>query len=135
MAIFRGGSAEGDIKMQIGELARRAGCSVDAVRLYERMGLLGSDRRANGYRDFPDAALELVGYILRAKALGFTLAEISEARPSLMSDSNPSDRLAALFRAKADLIQARIRSLQSLHDDLLSRAASACPLEQDPSEP
>ncbi|MFZ4068206.1 MAG: MerR family transcriptional regulator [Phenylobacterium sp.] len=118
--------------MQIGELSRRAGCSVDAVRLYERLGLLGSARRANGYRDFPDAALELLRYILRAKSLGFTLAEIAEAQPGILSAENPTDPLAALFTAKAQLIESRIRGLQKLRRDLLSRAATVCPLGESP---
>lgn len=115
--------------MQIGQLARRAGCSVDAVRLYERLGLLGSARRANGYRDFPEAALELLQYILRAKSLGFTLAEIAEARPSILAAEDPAGSLAALFQAKAGLIEARIEGLQRLREDLLARAATSCPLD------
>ena len=112
--------------MQIGELARTAGCSVDAVRMYERLGLLRSERRANGYRDYPDVALELLQYILKAKALGFTLAEIADARSNV--EAAPAEVLSGLFLAKAALIDQRIAELTTLRDALVARAATDCPL-------
>ncbi|MEU8781789.1 MerR family DNA-binding transcriptional regulator [Streptomyces sp. NPDC048637] len=37
--------------MLIGELSRRAGVSERLLRYYERMELIHSERRANGYRE------------------------------------------------------------------------------------
>ena len=39
--------------MRIGELAQSTAVSRDSLRFYERLGLIGSRRSANGYRDYP----------------------------------------------------------------------------------
>ena len=45
--------------MRIGDLAAAAGVSPDTIRHYERTGLLPpAARSANGYREFPEEALE-----------------------------------------------------------------------------
>jgi DNA-binding transcriptional MerR regulator len=61
-----------------GELARRAGVSVDTLRHYERRGLLPAARReSNGYRQYPPDTLDRVHLIQQALSLGFTLDELT----------------------------------------------------------
>jgi DNA-binding transcriptional MerR regulator len=61
-----------------GELARKAGVSVDTLRHYERRGLLPAPKRlSNGYRLYAPEALERVLLVQCALSLGFTLAELS----------------------------------------------------------
>ncbi len=63
--------------MRIGELAKRAGVSVQAVRFYERRRLLCTPRRtAAGYRIYTDSDLEIVIVIKKMQHFGFKLAEI-----------------------------------------------------------
>ncbi len=63
--------------LHIGELADRAGVSTDAVRYYERLGLLGSPARTPaGYRVYGDSDLGRLLFIRRAKHLGLSLEEI-----------------------------------------------------------
>ena len=65
--------------MKIGEVARAAGVGIDAVRFYEREGLLPKPaRRPSGYREYTPAAVVDLRFIKRAKQLGFSLKEISE---------------------------------------------------------
>src|SRR6185436_4320971 len=62
---------------RIGEVARRAGVSVDTVRYYERLKLLPrSQRSSGGFRLFDDTAVDRVLFIKQAQELGFTLDEI-----------------------------------------------------------
>ena len=64
--------------MRIGEFARRAGIGASKVRFYEVRGLLPpSARSANGYRSYDEADLRVIGFVDRARSLGFTLAEIT----------------------------------------------------------
>jgi DNA-binding transcriptional MerR regulator len=64
-------------RMRIGEFADRAGVSVDAVRFYERRGILHpAPRTAGGYRTFTSADLERVGLARQLQQLGLTVAEV-----------------------------------------------------------
>jgi MerR family transcriptional regulator, copper efflux regulator len=63
--------------MRVGELARRSELSTSRIRFYESHGLLPkAERRDNGYRDYPDSAVETLRLIHGAQNLGFSLSEI-----------------------------------------------------------
>jgi DNA-binding transcriptional MerR regulator len=63
--------------MRIGELAKRAGVSVQAIRYYERRRLMSTPRRtAAGYRVYSETELEIVNVIKRMQRFGFKLVEI-----------------------------------------------------------
>ena len=115
--------------MKIGEVARRAGVSVDALRFYEEKELIKPQRAANGYRLYPQDTLQLVGYIKLAQQLGFSLKEIGENLPLLWnSEQVSSDLLARLFSEKIALLDERIGQMHALRNILAERAAQACPL-------
>lgn len=66
--------------MGIGEFARAAGVSVDAVRFYERRGVLRpAPRTRGGYRRFAPGDLDRVRLARRLQQLGLSLAEVAEA--------------------------------------------------------
>lgn len=66
--------------MKIGEVAERAGVSIDAVRYYERRGVLPrAERTASGYRMFGDESVARLGLVRQLQALGFTLDEVVDA--------------------------------------------------------
>src|SRR5689334_21689188 len=65
--------------MTIGRLAKTAGVNIDTVRYYERNGLVPAPtRRLSGYREYDATDVARLRFILRAKDLGFALAEIRE---------------------------------------------------------
>lgn len=115
--------------MRIGDVAKRTGVSVDALRFYEEKGLIKPQRTANGYRLYPQETLQLVGYIKLAQQLGFSLAQIGENLPLLWNAENASsDLLAELFAQKIALLDERIAQMQALRHVLAERAAHVCPL-------
>lgn len=121
--------------MQIGEVAAATGLSRDALRFYERRGLLRARRGANGYRDYPPEALEWLRYMRSAQALGFTLAEIEADLPLLSSPDTSAPQLRAALRRKLDDIDTRIAGLAALRGELeqrLSDDMAACPLAANP---
>ena len=64
---------------RIGEFATLTGLTPDALRFYERQGLLDRPARTPGrFRVYAAPAIERIRFIKRAQALGFTLAEIQE---------------------------------------------------------
>jgi len=66
-------------RLQIGGVARETGLTVDAIRFYEKCGLLKSPPRTEGgYRLFRPEDIEALKFIRRAQDLGFSLEEIRE---------------------------------------------------------
>lgn len=115
--------------MKIGEVAVRAGVSVDALRFYEEKGLIKPQRSANGYRHYPEETLQLVGYIKLAQQLGFSLKEIGENLPLLWnSEQVSSDVLRGLFAEKIAMLDERIAQMHALRSLLAERAGQVCPL-------
>ena len=113
--------------MKIGEVARAAGVGVDAVRFYEREGLLPEPaRRPSGYREYPPDAVMDLRFIKRAKELGFSLKEISE----LLSIEREPDATAAdvktLAEEKLADLEEKIRALQRMRR-ALRKVAESCP--------
>lgn len=106
----------------IGELAGAAGVAVDTVRFYERRGLLPAPpRTASGYRQYDDDALGRLRFILRAKALGFTLAEIDGLLPARFATvrSAAVAKIEALDAEAVELarVRARLEALVASCDD------------------
>jgi DNA-binding transcriptional MerR regulator len=65
--------------MRIGQVAAEAGVSVQAVRYYERRGLLPTPaRRQSGYREYPSSIVRQVRAIKWAQRLGFRLVQMSD---------------------------------------------------------
>jgi len=67
--------------MRIGDLSKQSGLSRDALRFYERNGLIGSlpsQSATNTYRDYPAGTLDRIEMIEQAKAAGLSLADIKQ---------------------------------------------------------
>ena len=63
--------------MQIGVVAKKIGLSVDAIRFYERNGLLPHPPRTEGgFRRYGESDVETLAFVRRVQSLGFKLNEI-----------------------------------------------------------
>ena len=68
-----------DKKMTSGEMAKKAGVSQKAIRLYDEKGLLKpTDYSEGNYRLYDDAALQILEKIVALKQIGFSLEEIRD---------------------------------------------------------
>jgi len=113
--------------VRIGELAEKTGVSRDALRFYEREGLIAADRHQNGYRDYPEGMVTLVGLIRQAQGLGFSLAEIGGLLRGLGGGMSQGE-IEAVLREKLEEIDARMAALGELRSVVATRLAEACPL-------
>lgn len=124
--------------MRIGELAKLAGVSPEAIRFYERQRVLPAPRRkANGYRDYGPEAVDALRFITMAKELGFTLDEIAQAMPLFRHGVHRGHpKLRALLEMKLAEIDGRIARYLELRANLrrlLERCASKDEAAQGPS--
>lgn len=105
--------------MLIGELAATAHLSSQAIRFYERKGLLPrAERAANGYRHYDEAAVARLRFIQAAQAAGLTLAEVASVIELRADGTSPCTHVAALIDRKLDEVRDRIRALSSLKAEL-----------------
>ncbi|MFT6925524.1 MAG: MerR family Zn(II)-responsive transcriptional regulator of zntA [Psychromonas sp.] len=74
---------------RIGELAKLCNIKTDTLRFYDKQGLfVPSSRSESGYRLYTKKDAERLRFILKAKAIGFTLVEISELLSIELNKSN-----------------------------------------------
>jgi DNA-binding transcriptional MerR regulator len=114
--VVRCGVSQGGL-MTVGELARRTGLSIKAIREYEALGLIYSaGRSGGGYRLFDESALWCARVISTLRSLGLTIKEIDElARAYLDRPEEPiGPRLAALLERAERRIDARMAGLEAV---------------------
>jgi len=139
----------GPARMLIGELARLAGASVQAVRLYERRGLMCEpERTASGYRVYRPLDLEILRAIKRCQSLGMTLGETKritrilertrrDGAPSPDRDRQCLEEIEQIGLQKLAMLDERLRELSATKDELRRtlrqiRTAIAGPLDPLP---
>ena len=76
--------------LSIGELARRTGLSVSAIRFYEARGLVTAVRTAGNQRRFLRADLRRVSFALISQQLGLSLGEIAAELATLPQGRAPT---------------------------------------------
>ncbi len=113
-------------RLLIGEVARRAGLAVSAVRYYEQVGVIASVGRRAGQRVFSaDVAVRLRAVQLAQRA-GFTLAEIRV----LLGSSGGEEDFGRLLRSKLQQLRDRRVELDAAERMLVaSLQAGACDLD------
>jgi DNA-binding transcriptional MerR regulator len=103
---------------RIGEVAELTGISVDALRYYERIGLLKAPARTSGgLRRYPADVVHRVGFIKQAQSLGLALDDIQQLLTEHRSRSACHRVHDLLFRRLAD-IDARMKELTELRRTL-----------------
>ena len=120
--------------MRIGELAKTTGIGIDAIRFYERHGLLPEPkRRESGYRTYAVDDVRQLQFIARAKQLGFSLQEIRE----LLELSNARDtdvaRVTAATEKKLQDVERRLAEMTRIRDGLRT-LIERCPGHGSPED-
>ena len=114
--------------MRIGEVARGAGVSVQAVRYYERRGLVPSPaRRGSGYREYAPNAVRQVRVIKWAQSLGFRLDQMADVIG--IGQRHLRGRrttVQTLVTAKVSELDDTLQQLRSMRSALLAMAACRC---------
>jgi len=107
--------------LRIGELASRAAMTVDAIRFYEKRGLLPKAQRSTGhFRVYGPHDLERVRFIQQMQALGFSLREIRELVELRTRKTEACETVRKLLREKLAATRAKARQLQQLEAELLA---------------
>ena len=113
--------------LTIGELARRTGLSVSAIRYYEARGLVEPIRTGGNQRRFLRGDIRRLSFVLIAQNLGLSLGEIERELARLPQGRNPDardwERISTGVRAAID---AKIRVLEKTRQDLTGCIGCGC---------
>jgi MerR family copper efflux transcriptional regulator len=121
--------------MNIGRAAERSGISAKMIRYYESVGLLKSARRtANGYREYGDEDVAVLGFVQRARMLGFPVKDIAELLALWQSDTRASAEVKTIASHHIEQIDRRVAELQSIRRTL-SDLVSCCRGDERPDCP
>lgn len=110
--------------LTIGDVAKRSGFTVKALRYYDRRGLLPpSGRRPSGYRLYIEADMHRLEFIRQAKALGLTLEAIRELVVVARAhrDGSTRTRLLRILDDRIARTSAQIGALRRLRKELHRR--------------
>jgi DNA-binding transcriptional MerR regulator len=110
--------------VRVGELARRTGTTIRALRYYESVGLVVPRRLGNGYREYDPIAVRLVDQIRELMALGLSVEETRPFVESIAAGSDDADVCAAAlatYRSTITGLQERIGKLTAQRDALDAR--------------
>jgi MerR family transcriptional regulator, copper efflux regulator len=134
-----------DELMTVGQLARRTGLSVKAIRQYEALGLIYSAGRSEGnYRLFDESALWCAQVISTLRSLGLTIKQIDQLGRAYLSEPDEpiGPRVAELLDqaeqriddriAELTAVRGRIREFRAEHSAALAGRPGANLFGQDP---
>lgn len=123
----------GRATMLIGELARRLSVNPKTIRYYEQLGLMSPPARTPaGYRVYTEDDAERLAFILRARALDFSLEDIREILALRERGEVPCPYVVRQIEEKIRQVDRRIEELQRLKEELEALQAQAA--EMSPEE-
>lgn len=121
--------------MNISEVAEKSGLPAKTIRYYEEIGLIRPLRSDNGYRTFRDSDLTRLGFLRRARSLGFSI-EDCRVLVALWEDDHRAaadvKRVAEHHLAEIDAKMAELTEMRASLADLVDACAgddgSECPI-------
>lgn len=113
---------------RIGELAKACGVKADTLRFYEKNSLIAPSTRSDaGYRLYSEEDRRRLEFILRAKSVGFSLADIGEL---LDLDRNKArvtcQEVKAVADTKLEQVEEKIRELTRFRENLRELSNICC---------
>jgi DNA-binding transcriptional MerR regulator len=106
-------------ELQIGQVARETGLTVDAIRFYEKQRLIKpAPRTEGGFRLFNDQDINQIQFIRRAQELGFSLNEIRELLALRGGQIEDCSHVRDMLAAKLGSVRQKLADLRKLEAQL-----------------
>ncbi len=105
--------------LKIGEVAKLSAIGIEALRFYERSGLLGRPARTqSGYRVYDTAVLKRLDFIKRAQVLGFSLNEIKKIIADKLAGRSPCLEVREIVRHRLEELDERMKEMRRYRREL-----------------
>lgn len=110
--------------LKIGEVSKHSGIGIEALRFYEKSGLLDkAERTDSGYRMYDATVLERLTFIKQAQVLGFSLDEIKRIIDEKRAGQSPCAEVRELVRLRLHELDERMREMQRYRQELAAALA------------
>jgi DNA-binding transcriptional MerR regulator len=104
---------------KIGQVAHETGLSIDAIRFYEKQGLLKRPARSEGgFRLFGSDEIQRLRFVGKAQQLGFSLSEIRELLILRGDHVTACSHVKELLHQKLAAVEQKINELKTLEHSL-----------------
>ena len=103
--------------MLIGELSKRSGLTRDAIRFYEKQGIIKigrKERRVNNYKEYSEEVLHKLLLLKKIKSYGFTVNEAAEIIALLDANLATCNIIGKTFIDKIEVVNKKIVELKAL---------------------
>jgi len=101
--------------MNIGQAADASGVSAKMIRYYESIGLIPKTVRTEaGYRVYSDNDVHTLGFIRRARDLGFSVEQIGELVTLWRDRDRASTDVKRIALEHVDILERKARELQEM---------------------
>jgi DNA-binding transcriptional MerR regulator len=105
--------------LTIGQLGEATDTKVETIRYYEKIGLLPAPRRTTGnYRSYAAEHLQRLGFIRRARELGFAIEEVRELLELAAHGEKPCEEVDQLAASHLEATERKIEALMRLRREL-----------------
>jgi MerR family mercuric resistance operon transcriptional regulator len=109
----------------IGDLSRATGCPIETIRYYEKLSLLNApSRTSGGHRLYNESHQRRLGFILKARGLGFNLDKTRELLSLAENDERSCSEALQLVETNIATVNQKLSELQAIKDSLLAMAKS-----------
>jgi len=105
--------------LTIGQLGAATGTRIETIRYYEKIGLLPAPRRTAGnYRSYTARDLQRLGFIRRARELGFSIEDVRELLKLAALTETPCQAVDRLVARHLETTERKIEALNRLRREL-----------------
>ena len=118
-----------------GDLARITGCNLETIRYYEKIGIMPAPPRTRkNYRAYDDSHAGRLRFIMRARELGFSLAEVADLLGLVDGGGQTCAEVRGIATAHLATVRAKIADLARI-ERVLSATVAQCTGDRVPECP
>ena len=99
----------------IGVAAKRSGVTIEAIRYYEREGVVpAAEREANGRRAYDEAGIACLRFVKRCRNLGFSIEQTKLLRSLAQAETMSCDEASIIGTEHLGAVRHKIADLKRL---------------------
>lgn len=117
-------------RFTIGVLSRKTGCNIETIRYYEKAGIIPHPARSDGgHRLYGSGHLKRLAFVMKARVLGFTLAEVKALLRLVDERDQPCDEVRSLAASHLADVRIKLADLRTM-EAVLKEMIVSCDKDQ-----